>query len=717
MGFERHVTRRAILRAGSRMFIVASGSVVYGVPRAVNAEPIATRWAWEQRDIPLSTSAYVSPVLQADIPFNALESQWDATVPPAIVLELTIRTSADGIAWDAWQHLHADTHARDAADTATFGDLIIGAPARFVQFAVATQGDANTATSSLRRLRLTAVNTLAVSGEGVYHAQAINGITIVPRAGWVADEKLRFDKENKEIWPPEYRAIKKVVVHHTVTRDPETDPRATLRAIYQYHAVSRGWGDIGYNFLIDQQGTIYEGRFGGDRVVGGHALQYNWGSIGIAIIGTFSDHMISDAARSSLMALVRAKAADLDPVGKGFFIDRDNVMNISGHRGVINTSCPGDAFYPQMNNIRRELKGLPLWVGDPKTDPIAANPPDVVKAPATPGGQIDGTLSAVEWNPTEIFNREALSVRITVKNSGTAPIPAQEPPPDFLYAEGDTYAKRGFAGTKGGVRVALGPELLASSDPPYRWGLGRTLQPGESTTITVAIRTTTVQHARFVVSLIQDGGGPLDTDDAVQINVQANPSDPVAPSADSSTKFFSETKHNVGPEFLAYWQAHGGLSQFGYPITEAFNDINPDDKKTYKVQYFERARFEMHPEKAGTPYAVELGRLGVVTTQSRTNERPFAKIARADDTPDKRFFPEVGHTLSGAFKSYWDTHGGLPIYGLPLSEPFDEKSATDGATYTVQYFERNRFEYHADSKEVFLGLLGSEVLRRRGWIG
>ncbi len=298
-------------------------------------------------------------------------------------------------------------------------------------------------------LRLTAVNTLMAREEGVYRAQAVNGITIVPRAGWSADEKVRFDKENKEIWPPEYRATKKVIVHHTVTRDPETDPRATLRAIYQYHAVSRGWGDIGYNFLIDQQGTIYEGRFGGERVVGGHALQYNWGSIGIAIIGTYSDHMISDAARSSLLALIRAKAADLDPVGRSFFIDRDNVMNISGHRGVINTSCPGDAFYPQMNNIRRDLKGLLLWTGDPKNDPVAANPPDVVKVPATPGSQIDGELSAAAWGPTEIFSRELLSVRITVKNSGNAPIPAQDPPPDFVYTEGDTYAKRGFAGTKG----------------------------------------------------------------------------------------------------------------------------------------------------------------------------------------------------------------------------------------------------------------------------
>ncbi len=715
MGFERQITRRAVLQAGSRMLILATGSTLYSSPRAVNAEPVATRFTWEQRDIPLGTTPYRSPVLQSDSPFNALESRWDATLPPDAALDLAVRTSADGVAWGEWEHLHADSHARDLRDTATFGNLIIGAPARFVQFSAATQGGAADA-ASLDAFRLTAVNTLAASNVGIFHAEAVNGITIIPRAGWSADEKLRFDKDNKEIWPPEYRAIKKVIVHHTVTRDPETDPRATLRAIYQYHAVSRGWGDIGYNFLIDQQGTVYEGRFGGDRVVGGHALQYNWGSIGIAILGTYTDHTIPDPVRASLVALIRAKAGDLDPVGKSFFIDRDNVMNIGGHRGVIQTSCPGDGFYPHLDNIRRELKGLPLWTGDPAADPVAANPPDVVKAPAAQGSQIDATLSAVAWGDTSVFTRDMLTARVTIKNTGAAPITAQDPPPDFVYAEGDTYATRGFAGKKGGVRVAMGPELQASSDPPYRWGIGRTLQPGESATVTVAVRAATVQRSRFVVSVIQDGGGPLDSDDAQQISVQANPSDPVAASSDAGMKYFSETKHNVGADFLAYWNANGGLAQFGYPITESFNDTNPDDKKTYKVQYFERARFEAHPEKAGTPYAVELGRLGVTITQGRNGEKAFAKVAQTDDTADKRFFPEIGHTLSGAFKIYWDAHGGLPLYGFPLSEPFEEKSATDGATYLVQYFERNRFEYHPDTKEVLLGLLGSEVLQRRGWL-
>jgi hypothetical protein len=67
-----------------------------------------------------------------------------------------------------------------------------------------------------------------------------------------------------------------------------------------------------------------------------------------------------------------------------------------------------------------------------------------------------------------------------------------------------------------------------------------------------AVHATVVQRSRFVVSIMQDGGGPLDTDDAVQISIQTNPSDPASASADATTRFFSETKHNVGADFLAY---------------------------------------------------------------------------------------------------------------------------------------------------------------------
>src|SRR5207253_6585789 len=77
--------------------------------------------------------------------------------------------------------------------------------------------------------------------------------------------------------------------------------------------------------------------------------------------------------------------------------------------------------------------------------------------------------------------------------------------------------------------------------------------------------------------------------------------------------FFSQTQHNLGGPFLKYWKSHGGLAIFGYTVSEELQETNPTDGKQYTVQYFQRNRFELHPEFAGTPNEVLLGLLGVET--------------------------------------------------------------------------------------------------------
>ena len=84
------------------------------------------------------------------------------------------------------------------------------------------------------------------------------------------------------------------------------------------------------------------------------------------------------------------------------------------------------------------------------------------------------------------------------------------------------------------------------------------------------------------------------------------------------------------------------------------------------------------------------------------------------------YFAESGHTLGGVFREYWNANGGLSMFGYPLSEEISEVNPDDGHTYTVQYFERARFEYHPEyagtSSEVLIGLLGKAMLRERGWV-
>ncbi len=192
--------------------------------------------------------------------------------------------------------------------------------------------------------------------------------------------------------------------------------------------------------------------------------------------------------------------------------------------------------------------------------------------------------------------------------------------------------------------------------------------------------------------------------------------------------YFSETGHSLAFGFKQFWERSGGLMVFGYPLTEEFDELNPDLGKNRTVQYFERQRFEFHPELRGTPYEVQLGRLGVQDAQRRglLGTAPFRPLDASTDT-DCDYFPETGHRLCASFRAYWRSHGlefgdpgvsfreSLALFGYPISEEF-----TDPASgLTVQYFERARFEYHPENPEpyrVLLGLLGIEEVRARGWI-
>lgn len=195
------------------------------------------------------------------------------------------------------------------------------------------------------------------------------------------------------------------------------------------------------------------------------------------------------------------------------------------------------------------------------------------------------------------------------------------------------------------------------------------------------------------------------------------PATPVEPGEDTATsRYFPETGHWLRDEFLAYWDSHGGLAQFGFPRTEAFVEFDPLVGESYLVQYFERARFEHHPEFEGTEHEVLLGHIGRWALAKRGLD-PWETAV--DPVDGRTYFPESGHTLGGAFQAYWESHGGLFQFGYPLTEEITEISPEDGGTYVVQYFERARMELHTelgDEPMVLLGLLGNEMLRERGWI-
>jgi hypothetical protein len=180
--------------------------------------------------------------------------------------------------------------------------------------------------------------------------------------------------------------------------------------------------------------------------------------------------------------------------------------------------------------------------------------------------------------------------------------------------------------------------------------------------------------------------------------------------AATNSQYFAPTGYAISGTFLNYWQTHGGLATFGYPITGAYYETDPISGKAYLVQWYERNRFELHPENVNTRYEVLLGLLGRQITANRTNEAPFQPIAAFTDTADRRYFAPTGHSLRLGFKQYWDNNGGLERFGYPISEEFSED--TPSGAFTVQYFERARFEYHPEKEpayQVLLGLLGAQI--------
>jgi hypothetical protein len=184
-------------------------------------------------------------------------------------------------------------------------------------------------------------------------------------------------------------------------------------------------------------------------------------------------------------------------------------------------------------------------------------------------------------------------------------------------------------------------------------------------------------------------------------------------SAQGKQRYFSETGHTIKNRFLDYWEGHEGLQQQGYPLTEEIQEQSDIDGKVYTMQYFERAVFELHPENAA-PNDVLLSLLGVSSYQRYGPAGASGQTASKDNP---RFFSETNHTLGGKFRAYWESHGGLAQQGYPISDEFPERSALNGKTYRVQYFQRAVFELHPEyantQYEVLLSHLGREQYERK----
>jgi hypothetical protein len=200
--------------------------------------------------------------------------------------------------------------------------------------------------------------------------EAAGSPPIVMRAQWGGNELLRRHS-------PQYASsVRLAIVHHTATPNNYTPDQAAaiVRGIDVYHVKANGWNDIGYNFLVDRFGRVYEGRYGGitRNVIGAHALGFNTGSVGIAVIGNFMTAKPTVASIQSLEQLIawRLDVAHVDPVSTLTYVSNGSerwragtpakLRAVSGHRDTGSTSCPGTYLYSQLDAIAAAAEGIGL---------------------------------------------------------------------------------------------------------------------------------------------------------------------------------------------------------------------------------------------------------------------------------------------------------------------------------------------------------------------
>jgi hypothetical protein len=518
----------AAWRASRRTFLRGlSGLLVGGGAGALLPSPLgraqAQSSAWTPR-LAMLDGYQTAPPHEAAHAFNAVGALWPDGAPSR-GRDLEARTSEDGTFWTPWQPLRTE----GAGGRRPRSTLLFVPASRLVQYRVPAPSPAPRLVfidtldgPSLADLAPRAAPPRLLSAESSTAAQAsAPRPAIVSRPEWGAEEAWRW-------WVPEYRVTHHLAVHHTGASTGAADPAAAVRSVYHYHAVVLQWGDVGYHYLVDWTGTIYEGRYGGPNVVGGHIRGHNPGVEGIAALGNYDYTWPSDSLEQALGSLVawRAEMLGIDPQGNSL-LDGDLLPNLLGHRDAGQTDCPGRRLYLDLGAVRADARRRIGYV---------------------PKLAVEIEAFRAERSVVEAGDR--LAITVTVRNQGTVPLlPAAGGGPVVAaraasYVESDgpvprlqvpaatllvglgtdaTIAASQQPGQEADVKRSRGPGVGeegpdAPRDSPlpdpapgysYRWTLPRPVAAGESGTLTAYLRLRQLGSRRFGAAVFREAGDVL----------------------------------------------------------------------------------------------------------------------------------------------------------------------------------------------------------------
>jgi len=270
----------------------------------------------------------------------------------------------------------------------------------------------------------------AVAASPTVVATAVTQPAVISRAAWGADPAI-FS------WQPTYATLKAAVIHHTAGTNTYTaDQSASIvRGIYRYHAVTRGWGDIGYNFLVDKYGQIFEGRAGslaaGDTVmpIGAHASGFNTGSLGVSAMGDYTQVNAPQVILDSMASVIawRFSRAGIDPASSSGLISPGTAYRPAGqalgrifaHRDVGATVCPGNDIYGRLPALRTAVAARIAAAPTANRAPVADAGPDSSVVVGTSVSLV-GRGSDADGDPLTYVWRQTSGPAVTLSGGATS---------------------------------------------------------------------------------------------------------------------------------------------------------------------------------------------------------------------------------------------------------------------------------------------------------
>jgi len=454
--------------------------ILIGLALALPAPALAQEATIVSRDVPLAGERTLAAAT-APVRFDLVGLHWRGTGT------VQFRTRAIGGSWSTWEDAAPEAEDRPDAGTperARGGGWRLGnpwwvGPSDRIEYRLRGR---------VSRLRAWFVSSPS-AGVPARTLQKAGAPTIVPRSGWNADEKIR------RAGPSFAANLRLAIVHHTAGANGYTAAQAPaiVKAVQLYHVKGNGWNDIGYNFLVDRFGTVYEGRYGGTErnVVGAHAEGFNTGSVGVAVLGEYSSLAVAAKARSSLAALLawRLDVAHVDPASTQSFISGGNarfgaglpvfLRTVSGHRDTGFTDCPGTALYNLLNGIAGEVSriGLPKLYAPT----ISGSVPGTVRFRAKLSAPLPWTVDVYDAFGNAVASSPGAGANVDWTWDATTMLPGS-----YTYAirSGDTLTPAEGVIGGGDISLAIGG---LSADPETVSPNGDTI--ADTTTITYTLNT------------------------------------------------------------------------------------------------------------------------------------------------------------------------------------------------------------------------------------